>query len=122
MRIYLVLGVLGGATVYFLLLSRWALKLGYLLADFLGVLWRLATLPVVAAGRLCKKIGKRAKKTFHYRRKWYKIKLISREMEEAHRQNADARPGGKGHENQKSVHPDQAGGSWPCLSAWQAPC
>ena len=61
-RIYLVLGVLGGATVYFLLLSRWALKLGYLLADFLGVLWRLATLPVVAAGRLCKKIGKRAKK------------------------------------------------------------
>lgn len=38
-RIYLVLGVLGGATVYFLLLSRWALKLGYLLADFLGVLW-----------------------------------------------------------------------------------
>ena len=109
-RIYLVLGVLGGATVYFLLLSRWALKLGYLLADFLGVLWRLATLPVVAAGRLCKKIGKRAKKTFHYRRKWYKIKLISREMEEAHRQNADAAAGGKGHENQKSVHPDQAGG------------
>lgn len=61
-RIYLVLGVLGGATVYFLLLSRWALKLGYLLADFLGVLWRLAILPVVAAGRLCKKIRKRAKK------------------------------------------------------------
>ena len=36
-------------------------------------------------------------------------------MEEAHRQNADAAAGGKGHENQKSVHPDQAGGPGPAL-------
>lgn len=42
-RIYMLLSILGGAVLYFLLLSRWALKLGYLLADFLGLLWKIGT-------------------------------------------------------------------------------
>ena len=51
-RGYLVLAVLAGAAAYFWLLSRWFLKLGYRLADFLGLVWRVLTLPVVLLGRL----------------------------------------------------------------------
>ena len=68
-RLYIVAAVLLGAAAYFWLLSRWFLKLGYRLADLVGVLWRVLTLPVVFLLRLCKKIGKTAKKSFHYRRK-----------------------------------------------------
>ena len=67
-RLYIVAAVLLGAAAYFWLLSRWFLKLGYRLADLVGVLWRVLTLPVVFLLRLCKKIGKTAKKSFHYRR------------------------------------------------------
>ena len=55
-RIFMVLAVLGGAAAYFWLLSRGILRLGYLLADLVGVLWRLATLPLVATAALAKKI------------------------------------------------------------------
>ena len=61
-RGYLVLAVLAGAAAYFWLLSRWFLKLGYRLADFLGFVWRVLTLPVVLLGRLCKKNQKKRKK------------------------------------------------------------
>ncbi len=89
-RLYIVAAVLLGAAAYFWLLSRWFLKLGYRLADLVGVLWRVLTLPVVFLLRLCKKIGKTAKKSFHYRRKWYRIRLISREMDELHRSDRRA--------------------------------
>ena len=75
-RGYLVLAVLGGAAAYFWLLSRWFLWLGYRLADFLGLVWGLVTLPLVLLARLGKKIEKNAKKSFHYRRKWYKIGVL----------------------------------------------
>ena len=61
-RIYMLLSILGGAVLYFLLLSRWALKLGYLLADFLGLLWKIGTAPVRGALLLLKKMIKTAKK------------------------------------------------------------
>ena len=93
-RLYIVAAVLLGAAAYFWLLSRWFLKLGYRLADLVGVLWRVLTLPVVFLLRLCKKIGKTAKKSFHYRRKWYRIRLISREMDELHRSDRRAAGGG----------------------------
>lgn len=112
-RLYIVAAVLLGAAAYFWLLSRWFLKLGYRLADLVGVLWRVLTLPVVFLLRLCKKIGKTAKKSFHYRRKWYRIRLISREMDELHRSDRRASGGGTACENQKSVPPDQAGGTGP---------
>ena len=89
-RLYIVAAVLLGAAAYFWLLSRWFLKLGYRLADLVGVLWRVLTLPVVFLLRLCKKIGKTAKKSLHYRRKWYRIRLISREMDELHRSDRRA--------------------------------
>ena len=75
-RLYIVAAVLLGAAAYFWLLSRWFLKLGYRLADLVGVLWRVLTLPVVFLLRLCKN-RKNRKKSFHYRRKWYRIRLIS---------------------------------------------
>ena len=80
-RLYIVAAVLLGAAAYFWLLSRWFLKLGYRLADLVGVLWRVLTLPVVFLLRLCKKIGKTAKKSFHYRRKWYRIRTAARREE-----------------------------------------
>lgn len=61
-RGYLVLAVLGGAAAYFWLLSRWFLWLGYRLADFLGLVWGLVTLPLVLLARLGKKNRKKSKK------------------------------------------------------------
>jgi len=108
-RIYMVLAVLGGAAAYFLLLSRWALKAGYFFADLIAMLCRIATLPLALAARLTKKIGKSAKKCFHYRHKWYKIKSHVREMEELWRRERTGL-GGQ-HENTKGIHFDQAGGA-----------
>ena len=51
-RLYIVAAVLLGAAAYFWLLSRWFLKLGYRLADLVGVLWRVP--PVGFSPRLCK--------------------------------------------------------------------
>ena len=110
-RGYLVLAVLGGAAAYFWLLSRWFLWLGYRLADFLGLVWGLVTLPLVLLARLGKKIEKKAKKSFHYRRKWYKIGVLHREMDGLHRSDQPAAEGGPDHETQESVPSDQAGGS-----------
>ncbi len=39
-RLFHIGAIFLGAVGYFLLLSRWALKLGYLLADLAGLLWR----------------------------------------------------------------------------------
>ena len=64
-RVYMILGVLAGAAVYFALLSRWILRLGYLAADFVGLVWGIVTLPLRAILLLYKKIGKKAKKFFH---------------------------------------------------------
>ena len=107
MRIYMVLAVFAGAGLYFFFLSRGVLKIGYLIADFLGVLWHMATLPARGVFALCKKIGKNAKKSFHYRRKWYKIKLIPGEMDETVRRKKTRQGGGASHENQKGGISDQ---------------
>ena len=103
-RFFLVAAILGGAVAYFLLLSRWALKLGYLFADLLGFLWRLLTLPVTGLLAICKKIKKIAKNHFHYVRKWYRIRQIPKEMETGKR-------GGTGREDQKSGAADQNRGA-----------
>ena len=68
-RGYLLAGVLIGGALYFWALSRGFLWLGYRLADFVGAVWHIVTLPLVVVGKLCKKIGKSAKKAFHYRPK-----------------------------------------------------
>lgn len=67
-RIYMVLAVFGGAAGYFLLLSRVFLKLGYALADLVGVLWHILVLPLVAIRLLFKKIVETAKKPSIIRR------------------------------------------------------
>lgn len=77
-----------GAVLYFLALSRPALFLAGLVADALAFLWHLATRPLVWLGRLGKKIMKIQKNHFHYRRKWYNMKLIPEEMEDLSRRQA----------------------------------
>ena len=54
-RLYLLAAIVLGGMAYFRLLSRWALWLGYRVADLLGVVWHVVTLPVVVLGKLCKK-------------------------------------------------------------------
>ena len=59
-RVYLLAGVALGGACYFRAVSRWTLKAGYRLADFLGVVLKGVTLPVVVLWKVCKKIGKSA--------------------------------------------------------------
>lgn len=81
-RLYTIGAVLLGAVVYFWLASRWVLKGAYAAADLVAILWKLITFPLRILLLLSKKLEETAKKSFHYRRKWYKIKLLSREMDE----------------------------------------
>lgn len=105
-RIYLVAGVFGGAWCYFRLLSPPVFTLVSRLADGVAALFRLLTLPFRMGARLCKKIGTAAKKSFHYRRKWYRINLLMREMDDGSRKKG--RGGGKSaYENQTSQFADQ---------------
>ena len=70
LRLYMVAAVLGGAVLYFKLLSRWCLALGYRLATLAALFVRLVTFPLTCAAALGKKMGSGAKKNFHYWRKW----------------------------------------------------
>lgn len=108
LRLYTVLAVLGGAVVYFLLLSPVALFLGYRLADFISMLLKLAILPVVALTSVLKKIKETAKKSFHYRRKWYKIRLLVGEMDDAASSGTAARKGRCAREDKTCRISDQA--------------
>ncbi|OUN09395.1 hypothetical protein B5G40_12545 [Flavonifractor sp. An9] len=106
-RGYLLAGILAGGGVYFWALSRGFLWLGYRLADLVGVVWHIVTLPLVVMGKVCKKIGKSAKKAFHYRPKWYKINTISDETEDTPRSDRAADGEGVTHETQESIPSDQ---------------
>ena len=77
---------LGGA-VYFWLLSRWLLWLGYRLADLMTAILKILALPLFALNHLQKKIKKLAKNIFLFAGKWYRINQITQEME------STARPG-----------------------------
>ena len=54
-RGYLLAGILAGGGLYFWALSRGFLWLGYRLADLVGVVWHIVTLPLVVVGKVCKK-------------------------------------------------------------------
>lgn len=54
-RIYLLAGVAIGGALYFRALSRCFLWLGYRVADFIGAVWHIVTLPVVVLVKLLKK-------------------------------------------------------------------
>ena len=108
-RIYYVLAILAGAWLYFMAVSRWALKIGYLLADLVGVVWKIIILPVTILTFLAKKLRAWAKKTFHYGRKWYKIRVLPKQMDEAAHPRGAPGKGGAAHARKKSGASDQAG-------------
>lgn len=111
-RIYMVAGVFGGAWCYFRLLSPPVFTLVSCLADGVAALLRLVTLPVRLTARLCKKIGAAAKKSFHYRRKWYRINLLMREMDDSSQQKG-RRGGNTAYEDKTSQFVDQDRGFGP---------
>jgi hypothetical protein len=80
-RLYGAAFCLVGGCLYFWLFSRWFLRLGYLLADFVTFLWEILTFPLWIAGTAAKKIGKFLKNTFLSLRKWYRINHTIKEME-----------------------------------------
>ncbi|MBS6356317.1 MAG: hypothetical protein KH438_13650, partial [Oscillibacter sp.] len=109
LRFYMVAAVLGGAIGYFLLLSPLFLFLGYRMADFAGILFRLAVSPLTLLRRIGKKVVQNTKKNFHYRRKWYRIKLLIGEMDDAVPRGAAQRKGGGAHEDKTGGISDQTG-------------
>ena len=87
-----------GGVLYFWGLSIWVLKVGYLGADFLTLIWRILTLPWMCIKTTGKKMKKIAKKTFHFGVKWYKINQITGELATAERRrSARETTGGSDH-------------------------
>ena len=65
-RLYHGVAFAAGAGVYFVTLSRIALKIFRILGDGCAFLWRLLTTPLRKAGTLAKKVLKKQKKTFKF--------------------------------------------------------
>jgi spore cortex biosynthesis protein YabQ len=110
-RIYTLLSILAGGIAYFFSLSRPILALGRLAADLISLLLFLLTRPLSLLQKICKKIGKNQKNTFHYLGEWYRIKEITREMDKAARPRRGTGNRGVRHESQKSRPDDKACGA-----------
>ena len=76
--------------------------LGYLAADLAALLWGILLLPVTLLKALSQKIKIFAKNHFHYRRKWYRISQLQKEMERTADQATVWAEGGAGHETNKA--------------------
>lgn len=74
LRIFMILGMGIGAFLYFLLLSRFMLRLGYKVADGIALLFRLIRLPMLVILNFLKKTKEKFKNIFLYFAKWYRIK------------------------------------------------
>lgn len=75
-RLYHGVAFAAGAGVYFVTLSRIALKIFRILGDGCAFLWRLLTTPLRKAGTLAKKVLKKQKKDFQIWLEWYRINMI----------------------------------------------
>ena len=107
LRLYTIAALLLGGCVYFWLLSPPVLLLTGLAAGLAARLLRLAAAPLLLLAGTVKKIREIIKRHFHYRRKWFNIKMIPEEMERSYRQEA-AGKGGRAHvPHQKSGAADQ---------------
>jgi spore cortex biosynthesis protein YabQ len=80
-RIYILLGAALGGGVYFLLLSRLVLLVGYKIADLIGLVFRVFTRPLVWIWHIFKKIQEKLKNVFLSWGKWYKMKQITKKMD-----------------------------------------
>ena len=73
LRLFMVLGILGGAAFYFLLPAAWLRPLWSFWAQSAHETLRYLCLPAVLLGRVAKKVFRRAKKDFLFYRKYAKI-------------------------------------------------
>ncbi|NBI65813.1 hypothetical protein D1646_03105 [Pseudoflavonifractor sp. 60] len=84
-RVYGAVFCLVGGGLYFWAISPWLLRLGYLGADLTAALLGILTFPLGLAGVLLKKIRKFAKNVFLSGAKWYKIKSLTGQLDQAAR-------------------------------------
>ena len=128
-RLYGTVFLFLGGVIYFAGLSVWILKIGYLIADFLSVIWNIFTYPVLCLKNTSKKMKKIAKKTFHSGVKWYKINQITGELATAERRRSARETGGSDHAvqaywvaDQGAYHnPDDLHDHFTAESAWADP-
>ena len=73
-RLYGALFCFLGGVAYFWGLSPLILKVGFLLADLLKLIFRILTLPVRVVGALFKRFGKIIKNIFPFKEKWSMIR------------------------------------------------
>jgi len=74
LRLYMLLGTALGAVLYFLLPAALLRPVWDFWADVGAEVLRLLWLPLAFLGKTAKKVGQRAKKDFHFLRKYAKIK------------------------------------------------
>ncbi|MCL2408582.1 MAG: spore cortex biosynthesis protein YabQ [Oscillospiraceae bacterium] len=72
-RVYMTVLAIISATVYFSTLSRVFVLLCEKLVDFILLILKIITWPLVLLVRFLKKIAEMAKKLFQYQRRWYTI-------------------------------------------------
>ncbi len=80
-RLYALLSIALGASLYFMTFTRITLWLGFLLADFIHFLLKILYLPIAAVVALEKKIKKFAKNLFLFWQKWYRIDSMIQAMD-----------------------------------------
>ena len=101
-RLYGAVLCFGGGAVYFWLFSPWFLRLGWLCADLTAIFWRILTMPWKAGVLLLQKCKEFLISLFLFRRKWYKIKRITQEMEQVDRRRKQREGRGREHEAETS--------------------
>ena len=99
LRIFMILGVMGGGTLYFLLLSRPMLWMGYRIADFVRLVFHILTRPIVWVWEFCKKIQKIIKNIFHSGARWFKMKVFKKRADKQGRKKHRGK-GGDAHETE----------------------
>ncbi|MBE6955975.1 MAG: hypothetical protein E7450_00775 [Ruminococcaceae bacterium] len=112
-RLYGAAGLLVGGGIYFCLLSPPVLDLAYRGADVVEFLVRLVVLPMKWVFFLLKKIKIFAKNSFHYVRKWYKIRQPDWKAKRASRRKAERRNGGGCRAGEENGTFDQDRGAGP---------
>lgn len=106
-RVYMVCVVVIGATLYFLTISRLVVIFLGIFAEIVRFLLGICLLPIHTVKAILKKIVKKQKNDFHYRRKWYRIGIIPDSMEVFY-QNVALEAGGTHRvQNQENSTTDQ---------------
>ena len=107
LRLFMVLGILGGAGIYFLLPAHWLAPLWAFWADTCRELVRILFLPVRFALDLLKKFFRRVKKDFLFAKKYAKIKRYKWEFLLIHRRSGERGGRFRGEERKKGQKKEQ---------------